>query len=85
MRDWDNIKEELKRNAHLFTLIEKSEIEVKERKGNTFILILVKGEPEAMVQKHEMEFLTKYCDSYNLTFFITEEPFSIYIVEDHKR
>jgi len=84
MRDWDNIKEELKRNSHLFTLIKKSEIEVKELiNGDNFILILVKSSrPEGMIHKWEMNFLVEYCDSYDLTFFITEKPFAIYIVED---
>jgi len=60
-----------------------SRIEVKASDDNTkYIEILVENDTKAVIHKSDIEFLAEYCDSYDLTFWIVEKPFAIYIVEN---
>ena len=79
MRDWDNIKEELKRNSHLFRIAKVSTISVQES-YNKCIEILINDE-KAVIHKSDFRFLMEYTDTYNLTFWVVENPFAIYIME----
>ena len=83
MKDWNNIKEEIKLNSHLFRIMKTSRIEVKASDDNTkYIEILVENDTKAVIHKSDIEFLAEYCDSYDLTFWIVEKPFAIYMVEN---